>query len=105
MKWIGLSFCALALAGCTGSAAEVPTSWLAVIEAEAATPPPPPAECSPKGDPKWIDLPERDVLRDEAARNARANKDRFREIEGRRRICAVGLVPPSDTKGDTHAKR
>lgn len=86
---------ALGLAGCSVGSASIPDSWVSLIESEAATAPPPPAECKTKGDPIWEDLPERDVLRDEAARNARTNKDRFRELAGRRRVCAAGLVAPA----------
>ena len=91
---------ALLLAGCSGGPAEIPDSWLTLIEGEAKAPPPVPAECATDRDPKWSDLPpDRDVLQDEAARNARVNKDRFREIAGLRRVCQAGLVAEGKGKG------
>jgi len=96
-------FLTLALAGCAGSAAEIPDSWISIIEAEAAKPASPPAECSPKGDPKWREPPEGVETRDGTARRERANKDRFRELAARRRVCAAGLVAATD--GGGHAQR
>lgn len=82
----------LIFAGCSGNGADIPSSWLAVIEAEAAKAPEQPAECAPKSDPKWIEPPERDVLRDEAVRRDRQNKNNFNILRGKRRVCAAGLA-------------
>jgi hypothetical protein len=77
------------LAGCSGK--EVPDGWLALTEME-AQPPAIPGECLTGNDPRWVDLPDRDVLQDEGARNVRDNKDRFRRLAGKRRVCAAGLA-------------
>ena len=53
--------------------------------------PPAPAvyapECSSTADPRWLDLPDRDASRSEAARNYRENKARFRVLERLRAAC------------------
>ena len=77
------------LAGCSGK--DVPDGWIALTEME-AQPPAIPAECLTERDPRWVDLPDRDVLQDEGARNVRDNKDRFRRLAGKRRVCAAGLA-------------
>lgn len=86
-------FAAVALAGCSGK--EIPDSWVSLIEAEAATPPAPPAECATARDPRWTEPPEGDEYAADTARRERANKTAFRELAQRRRICAAGL-----SKGD-----
>lgn len=92
MKPLASLSLALLLAGCGGQAAEIPEGWLSIIEAEAAVPPATPAECQTAGDPKWVDPPDRDVLRDEAVRRDRQNKNNFNILRGKRRVCAAGLA-------------
>lgn len=80
---------AVLLAGCSGK--DMPDGWIALTELE-AQPPAIPDECLTDKDPRWVDLPDRDVLQDEGARNVRDNKDRFRRLAGKRRVCAAGLA-------------
>lgn len=87
----------VALSGCAGK--DIPDGWGALIEAEQVAAPKPPAECFPEADPKWVDLPDRDVLQAEGARNVRTNKSRFREIEARRKICAAALAKIDSAPG------
>lgn len=98
MKLAVVALCALALAGCTGSVAEVPESWISIIENEAVKPPAPPAECTPSADPKWRVPPETGELASDTARREHANKTAFREMAQRRRICAAGLVAQTEGK-------
>jgi uncharacterized lipoprotein YajG len=56
-------------------------------------PPAPPsiaAECT-DADAAWVELPDADVKRGEAARNYRTNKDRYRSLLAKRRVCRAGL--------------
>lgn len=98
MKFFIVALGALALAGCTGSAAEVPESWISIIENEAVKPPAPPAECALAADPKWRVPPETGELAADTARREHANKSAFREMAQRRRICAAGLVAQTEGK-------
>jgi hypothetical protein len=82
---------ALLLAGCGGKTADIPDSWLSIIENESAAPIAPPAECRTKGDPKWTVPPEGNELMADTARRERKNKDAFGELAARRRVCAAGL--------------
>lgn len=55
------------------------------------------AECT-SPDPAWTELPDADVRRSEAARNYRLNKDRYRSLLAKRRICRASLdaqFPPA----------
>lgn len=55
------------------------------------------AECR-TDDPAWRDLPDADIRRAEMARNYRANKDLYRSVLDRRRVCRASLdvhFPPS----------
>lgn len=89
--WFALALTVL-LAGCAGNKTEIPADWLAIIEAESPQPPAPPSECMTKGDPKWTIPPDRDELEAETARRDQTNKNAFREMAQRRRVCAAGLV-------------
>lgn len=89
MKTLIVLLAALTLAGCSGK--EIPDGWISLTEME-AQPPALPAECDTDRDPKWVDLPDRDVAQDEGARNYRVNKDQFRKLAGRRRVCDAGLA-------------
>lgn len=86
-----VSAATLLLAGCGGKASEIPDSWISIIENEAAAPVEPPAECRIKGDPKWTVPAEGDELLADAARRDTLNKNAFKEMASRRRVCAAGL--------------
>lgn len=85
--WFALALAVL-LSGCAETAADVPPGWLAVIEAEQAKAPAPPAECSTKGDPKWLIPNAGEEPMPDTARRERKNKTAFEELATRRRICA-----------------
>ncbi len=89
-NWLALVLATLLLAGCSGK--EIPDSWISIIESEAAIAPEPPPECSPKVDPKWRTPPKGAELAADTARREQANKSAFRELAGRRRVCAAGLT-------------
>lgn len=58
------------------------------------------AECMSAA-PAWSDLPDTDVRRSEVARNYRLNKDRYRSLLAKRRICHASLdaqFPPHASK-------
>lgn len=87
MRHLLMPYLALALAGCTGAAA---TSPLAGFATEIA--PSFPAECRTTGDPKWRDLPDGDIRRDDGAANYTSNRRSFIALQKRRRICAASLA-------------
>ncbi|MGE0022129.1 MAG: hypothetical protein AB7S70_00670 [Hyphomicrobium sp.] len=78
----------LLLAGC---GKDISPEWQAIIASEPMAPPTPPGECREKGDPKWTVPPEGDELAADTARREQRNKTAFRELAGRRRVCAAGL--------------
>lgn len=49
-----------------------------------------PAECT-SPDATWHDLPDADVKRSEAARHDRINKDRYKQLLGKRRVCRAAI--------------
>lgn len=76
---------AAALAACAKDPPEV------VLVATEAPPPAIAAECDDRRDPKWQELPDRDVRRSEGARQHDANKDGLRTLKSYRRICREAL--------------
>lgn len=99
-------FVAVMLAACAKDPPEV------VLVSPAPAVPIIPAECLPctaadreqsrcNHDPAWTELPDADVRRSEAARNYRLNKDRYRSLLAKRRICRASLdaqFPPHASK-------
>jgi hypothetical protein len=89
MRAFAMMLVGLALAGCS--------SWAATPEAKpfdvtvTHERPAVPDECSPTSDPKWKNLDDADVPRSEAARNYKANKDKFKQLAGKRSICGDAL--------------
>ncbi len=95
----------LALAACAKDPPEV-------VLVTAETPPPAiAAECDDRRDPKWQELPDRDVKRSEGARQHDLNKDRMRTLKSHRRICREALeaqfgpiTPPAGTAAAVPAR-
>ena len=88
MRWLMMAL-ALLLAGCGETTPTVVATLVAPSECYTAR------DTSKKGqkakDPRWIPLPEKAISRSELARNYRANKNNFRELERLRDICDFGL--------------
>lgn len=85
---------AFAVAGCEKAPPEI-----VIVSAEPAAPVLA-AECT-DADPAWLELPDADVRRAEAARNYRLNKGRYRTLLAKRRVCRAALAaqfppPPAE---------
>lgn len=91
MKALAIILVGLALAGCEswGKAAEPPT--LTTVVTPEPTRLEAPAECSTTGDPKWKNVDDADVPRSAAARNYKANKEKFNQLAGKRAVCGDAL--------------
>jgi hypothetical protein len=78
---------------------------LALVLSACAKDPPPPVlvaaetplptvapECKSAGDRDWQDLPAGDVRESVAARNHRVNKQQYRDMQAKRRICDASIT-------------
>lgn len=88
VAWIGLLTVVIMAAGCATKDEINPPVTLVIPEQSTAKAP---DECSPARDPKWKNLSDDDAKRADAARNYKENKQLFRSIEGKRRVCGDAL--------------
>lgn len=72
------------LAGCAPDAAPVVT----MVE---PAPVSLPSECT-SGDPAWVNLPDKDVKRSEAAKNYDTNKRQYNRVLARRSVCRAAIT-------------